>query len=415
MANWKEKLISGGKSMVVDLVKAVAFRSYGLLFNCAARLPVKENRIVLFSLHDANFTDGLGEVELELKKRAAAGGTNYEIIRVDRQDMLAGGKRLLKFLTVDNLRMARAKFIFMNNNFLAMAYMNPNPDTTVVQVWHGQGAFKKFGYDIPQPKKIRKREIGANRNMDYVVCSAPWVKPIYMSAFGLPAEKVLDTGNPVQDYYFREENAGPLACASRRAAFDEKYPDCKNKYLVMYAPTFRDDGSRVLDHMDFARLKAAIDRGLQQGRIYGETMPDGSPLPKECQILLRLHPVEARSVGPVVESGVTDLSHYPDSNALSFLADVMITDYSSICMNFALLEKPTVYYAYDKETYLKDRNFYFDYEDVSGPICTTMDELCATFESRNFAPEKMDYFRNLHFGHPTPGATGRLLDAVGVK
>jgi len=402
------------KSTIKAALKEAAFRFYGFLFSIAARFPVKENRVVLFSLHDASFTDGLGEIEKELKKRTPsvtgrkkhvtsqnAGKTTdalpaYEILRVDRQDMFRGKKALLRFFFADNLKMARAGTIFLNNNFFPMNYMHFNKNTTVVQVWHGQGVFKKFGLDIPQPRRERRLELGVYAKTDYVVCSAPSCKEIYMSAFGLRADQVLPIGNPVQDQYFGP-NVSPAACAARRAAFDRAYPECKGKYLILYSPTFRDDDSSVLAHMDLARLKEAADKGLKD-----------SDIPTESQILLRLHPHDAEANKEVIADYVTNLNHYPNSNELCFLADVMITDYSSICMNMALLDKPMVFYAYDLETFARD--FYFPYETVGGPIAKTMDELCHIFETGNFREEKRRHFRELHFGTPTPGATARLLD-----
>lgn len=383
---------------IKDGIKSLGFRFTALFFNAAAHLPVKKNRIILFSLHNAHFKDALGEVELELKKRPE----DFEIIRVDRNDLFRSKASALKFMIVDAFRMGRAKCIFMNNNYMAMAYMNPNPDTVVVQVWHGQGAFKKFGFDIPQPPEVRAREIGANKNVDYVVCSAPWVKKIYASAFGMREDQVLDIGNPNQDYFFRPENAGEEACKARRAAFDAQYPVCKGKYLVFYAPTFRDDPAAppVLSHVNFSAMKEAVDAYLKK-------RPDG---PKECCILVRLHPKGAGEASFIKGDFVLDMTDYPDGNALCFLSDLMITDYSSICMNMTLLNKPMVFYAYDLDTYLKDRDFYCSYDDVPGPICQTEEALYETLRSGNFREDKLDFFRNLHYGSPDGKATEKLLN-----
>lgn len=378
-------------------IKDLAFRGYGLLFSAVALLPVKQNRVALFSLHDANFTDGLGEVEKELEKR---GG--YDIIHVDRQDLFRGKKALLKFYTLDNIRLARSKYIFLNNNFFPMNYMHFNKEQTVVQVWHGQGVFKKFGLDIPQPPRERALEKGVYAKTDYVVCSGPSCKPIYMSAFGLSEEQVIDCGNPVQDQYFGE-NVSDAAQKTRLEAFLKDYPECKDKYLVLYSPTFRDNGTSVVEQMDFAALKTAVEEGLS-------AHPE---LPSECRILMRLHPHDAEAAAAVSVPGVVDVNHYPNSNDLCFLADAMITDYSSICMNMALLDKPMVFYAYDLEDF--GRDFYFDYNTVGGPVVKTMEELCTVFRERAFLPEKRATFKELHFGTPTDGATARLLDRIGLK
>ncbi|MGX8691800.1 MAG: CDP-glycerol glycerophosphotransferase family protein, partial [Eubacteriales bacterium] len=308
-------------------------------------------------------------------------------------------------MTKDAFTMGRAKTIFINNNFFPFGWVHPNKVTTVVQVWHGQGAFKKFGLDIPQPEEVRKKEVGANRPLSYVTCSAETIRPIYMSAFGLPASKIITTGNPVSDYFFREENVGEAAVAAKRKAFDAKFPQCKGKYLVLYAPTFRDDpdeDASLLSHLDAAALKAAIEAGA--GR--------------EAALLIRLHPNDSsgrEQLQALTEEvdGVLDLTDYPDSNELSVLSDVLITDYSSICMNNALLHKPVVFYAYDLDSFEGDRDFYYPYEEtVGGPVVKTMDDLCRVFEKQDFRTDRLEAFRELHFGVFDGGAAKAMLEQV---
>ncbi len=223
-------------SSLKETVKSVGFRVFAFCFDCGARLPVKKDRVVLFNLMHGGFEGALTETERELAAYAP-----LDLVKVDRNDLERGIGPMLRFMTKDAFTMGRAKTIFINNNFFPFGWVHPNKATTVVQVWHGQGAFKKFGLDIPQPEDVRKKEVGANRPLSYVTCSAETIRPIYMSAFGLPASKIITTGNPVSDYFFREENVGEAAVAAKRKAFDAKFPQCKGKYLVLYAPTFRDD------------------------------------------------------------------------------------------------------------------------------------------------------------------------------
>jgi len=46
-------------------------------------------------------------------------------------------------------------------------------------------------------------------------------------------------------------------------------------------------------------------------------------------------------------------------------SDILITDYSSIYIDFLLTNKPIIFYSFDKNKYLKSRNTYFKYEDVT--------------------------------------------------
>lgn len=385
-------------SSLKEAVKGVGFRVFALAFDLGARLPVKPDRVVLFNLMHGGFEGALTEVETELPK-------SYELLKIDRNDLERGPGPMLRFMTKDAFTMGRAKLLFLNNNFFPFGWVHPNRATTVVQVWHGQGAFKKFGLDIPQPEDVRKKEVGANRPLSYVTCSAETIRPIYMSAFGLPASKIITTGNPVSDYFFREENVGAAAVAAKRKAFEEQYPQCKDKYLVLYAPTFRDDpeeDATLLSHLDAGALKDAIEAGA--GR--------------EAALLIRLHPNDSsgrEQLQALTEQyeGVLDLTDYPDSNELSVLTDVLITDYSSICMNNALLHKPVVFYAYDLDRFEGDRDFYYPYEEtVGGPVVRTMEELCEVFAGQKFRTDRLEAFRKLHFGEFDGGATRAMLEQV---
>ena len=387
-------------------IREAAFRGNALVFNLAAKLPVKEDRVVLFTLTEPGLTGALQETERELKERVCpATGKPYDIQHVDRADLFRGAKKAIHFFVIDAWTMGRAKAIFINNNYFPMGWFHPNKNTSIVQVWHGQGAFKKFGLDIPQPKAVRKKELGAVKPLSYVTCSAESIRPIYMSAFGLRADQVLTTGNPVSDYFFREENVGAAAVAEKRARFDEQYPVCKDKYLVLYAPTFRDtqaEDGPVLAHLDAEALRQAATQGAG----------------KDAVLLVRLHPVDTESRGILRQiateyEGVLDMTDYPDSNELCVLSDVLVTDYSSICMNHALLHKPMVFYAYDMEQFAGGRDFYYPYAStVGGPVVTTMEDLLAVFQVQDFRTSKLEAFRKLHFGDFEGGATKAMLDKV---
>jgi CDP-glycerol glycerophosphotransferase (TagB/SpsB family) len=66
------------------------------------------------------------------------------------------------------------------------------------------------------------------------------------------------------------------------------------------------------------------------------------------------------------------------------LADtaLLVTDYSSIAMEIALLRRPVLYFQFDRETFFtRDHGYapgYFDYErDGFGPVAATTGDLCA--------------------------------------
>ena len=100
---------------------------------------------------------------------------------------------------------------------------------------------------------------------------------------------------------------------------------------------------------------------------------------EEYQLLLRLHSNVATDIeiNPKYEHLIHNVSFYPDSQELLAIADLLITDYSSLFFDFAVTKRPMIFYAHDLELYRdKLRGFYFEYESfVPGPIARNMEQL----------------------------------------
>ena len=297
-------------------------------------------------MHNENFNDSLGAVCEELEKNEKL---KFVFTSREKLKSLSGA---LSFFLVDSRRLAKAKTIFLNDNFLPMAFMKIGPGVKVIQLWHGEGAFKKFGFAIDQPEDVRALEERSNSRLTHVVTTSEGVREIYAEAFGVEKEKVFPLGSPRTDFFFKKENL-----EKARAKLETEYPYLKGKKAVLYAPTFRGDekaDGAILSHFDFERFERELGN--------------------EFALAVRLHPqIHGASKIP---GGVADLTEYPSVQELIAAFDVLVTDYSSICMSFSLLEKPSIFYAYDLENYKGSRDFYFDFEDyVPGPVAKTADEL----------------------------------------
>ncbi|HEY9437483.1 MAG TPA: CDP-glycerol glycerophosphotransferase family protein, partial [Streptomyces sp.] len=93
-------------------------------------------------------------------------------------------------------------------------------------------------------------------------------------------------------------------------------------------------------------------------------------------LLVRAHYLEAAKL-PVCPPGtVVDVSRHHDVSELMALADVLVTDYSSIMFDYALLDRPIVLFAPDLDAYAAERGSYFDLrEKAPGPVAETEEEL----------------------------------------
>ena len=92
-------------------------------------------------------------------------------------------------------------------------------------------------------------------------------------------------------------------------------------------------------------------------------------------MLFRLHPgIRNLNYASNIES-VIDVSLYPDMYELMAESDYFISDYSSTLFEFAGTYKPTFIYASDVDSYINDRGFHFDLNNLPIPVCRNNDEL----------------------------------------
>ena len=368
-------------------MKNIAYKIFACCFNVCTLLPQKK-RAALLSPHMASFTDSLGEVEQELHRRA------IETVRVSGADIrpkklnAASLFRMLRFFTKGAYDLATASTVFLNDNFMPLADLRVRQSASWIQLWHAEGAFKRFGLDIPDlPQDVRQRVLRGNAKLRYVICSSESVAPIYASAFGVAPEKVLPLGSPRADRYMQSSRDAHVQ------AFREKWFGGTDKKVVLYAPTFRDDPAEnraLLRQFDFARFE----------RELGDSF----------QLVLRLHP-QFHDVP--VPDGVLNMTDYPNAGDLIAACDVLITDYSSICLDFALLGKPCVFFAFDLAAYAGSRSFYHDYRAyVPGPVVETFDALPDAVRTADADAQAMQRFVTYNFDTPDGRSVERIADLV---
>ena len=94
------------------------------------------------------------------------------------------------------------------------------------------------------------------------------------------------------------------------------------------------------------------------------------------------------------------------------MTDLLIADYSSIAVEYSLLGRPIILYAFDKEWYLEhDRGFYFDYEETApGPIVETMEELLDCIQEKKWDIAKVKAFAKLHNDYFDADSSKRIVD-----
>lgn len=373
-------------------MKKLFYSLYALFFNLSRILPVKENRIAFVAPHNGGDKDSLGILRSYCE---AKGG--FDIVTIATRDLkidTSGVKALVlsclkaaEFFTLKAKALATAKYVFLNDNFMPMASLNFSKNAVITQLWHAEGAFKKFGLSAPLTDDVRAREKKCSEKFTYVICTSRNLVPVYSEAFGVDESKILPLGAPRIDTLLDKKDVEAI-----RSEFDKTHPECRGKKLILYAPTFRDD-----PETDKSLVKK-IDTEL-----FGRELSD------EYALLIKLHP-QIHSAEPA--KGTVDVTG-GDINELTLISDILITDYSSVCMDFALLCKPCIFYAFDLESYEKERSFYFDYESyVPGVVAKDFATVVEAIKNPRNDGEKLRNFRDFNFDYIDCNNTKRIFERV---
>lgn len=272
--------------------------------------------------------------------------------------------------------LATSRIIILDNYYGFLAAASFKKDVECIQIWHAAGAVKTFGLKDKTIQKRTKRALKRFKKVyqqfHKVVVGSDEFAKIFREAFHLSEENILPTGVPRTDFFYDRERHGKI-----RKQFFRKYPELKGKKIILYAPTYR-------DYEEESRFP------LDVGRLYDRWKG-------EYALLIRLHP----SVHASLEFGdykgfVYDFSRYPEINDLLVIADYLVSDYSSVPFEYAILEKPMIFFPYDLEKYERERGLWKKYEElVPGPIVKSTEELIECIENGAFDREKIREFKEV--------------------
>lgn len=294
----------------------------------------------------------------------------------------------------------RAKYWIFN--FRAMDQWVPKKDQVYVQCWHGT-PLKRLGYDITNSdnamnsvEEIREKYRTDTERFKYLLSPCRFSSEKFRSAWNLDqlgkGDAILEIGYPRNDFLSNFTEADVRRVKEKLGLGDTE------KKIILYAPTWRDNqhdaasGYTYENPVDFDKLR----------RELGE----------EYIILFRAHYLVANSFDfGAYEGFVYNVSDYDDINELYILADLLITDYSSVFFDYAILNRPMYFYMYDMEEYRDEmRGFYLDVSELPGPIVRTEQELADAIHATADKPDREVLAKfNRRFNDLNDGQAARRL------
>ena len=284
-------------------------------------------------------------------------------------------KNIVKFLKL----YATSKVVIVDDYFRLLNLVTKRDEVKLFQLWHACGAFKTFGFTRLGKKGGPKQTDPNHRMYDYAIVSSKEIAKHYAEGFGLSDENVVATGIPRTDIFMDKEYEKNI-----QISFYERYPQLKNKKIMLFAPTFRGNGQMSayypLDAFDIEKAYEGLGG--------------------EYAILIKLHPFcqERFEIPEKYSDFIIDMSEEDELNDLLFVTDLLVTDYSSVIFEASLRDIPMMFYAFDLYDYISSRDFYYDFESfVPGKIVFSENELIACVKNRDFEQEKVNGFKNKFF------------------
>ena len=221
------------------------------------------------------------------------------------------------------------------------------PHQHVLQTWHGT-MLKRLALDRPRvglrTRLAVKRE---SARWDALLAQNTYSSRIFARAYAYD-RPTWDEGYPRNDRLVTDADADSIRSAVGIPA---------GSRVVLYAPTWRDDRTEMVDYLDLTRF--------------------AEELPADHVLLVRGHSRTLRYGRDLEGHRLIDVTRYPNVTDLLEVSDVLVTDYSSVMFDFAATGRPIVFFTPDLAHYSSNlRGFCFDLlAEAPGPIARTRDEL----------------------------------------
>jgi len=364
-------------------VKARAVRAIYRLFT--RLLGPKPGRILFASDQQPKMEGNLLRVHERMVERGL--DKRFDLRTSFRLPGTTGWLRTVRILHL----MATSDVLLLDDYFGLLNTVTVDPRTRVIQVWHAGVGFKSVGYsrfgrtDSPRLSQ-------PHRQYTYAICGSEQLRHVYAEAFGIEEAAIVPTGLPRIDWFL-----DPDRTAAFSEAFYKERPELRGKRIILFAPTFR-GGSYHTASYDYSLIDFDA--------LYEVCGPDTA-------VLFRIHPFvkEPVPIPDAYRDRFYDVTRLPDGLGLLQVTDLLITDYSSIIYEYALLDRPMLFFAPDRAVYAATRGFHRDYEEAApGRVCETFDEVVAAIRTGDFAQEKLARFRAENFDRIDTGAADRVID-----
>lgn len=266
-----------------------------------------------------------------------------------------GKQYFIETESIQGIRQALSAGVWFTSAGLPAYGIGLHKKRLIINLWHGV-PLKKIALLDPNLKKAARIYFKKifSENYTCILTTSHELIPLMARSFAVSEDKIKVWGQPRNDGLFQKNDC--------REILGQLFPDLPEyTKTVLYAPTFRDYGQvQLFPFKDFdqEQLEAFLEE-------------------KNMLLFIRTHVAEQGSAAPYLGKRIRFLGNEQTEDVTGILNifDCLITDYSSIYIDYLLTDKPMIFLPYDRQQYLDGRGMNFDYDDVTpGPKPETFND-----------------------------------------
>lgn len=318
----------------------------------------------------------------------------------DMTNSFPNGIRKVKFYSFKSRYELATARIIISNTKGKLPYIKKKSQY-YIQTWHGGFGVKYIEKDAEQylPQKYVRDSKYDSSITDLILSGSEFQTKVIQDSFWYKGE-IFKKGVPRNDVFFNcsEDVIRQLRI---KYCFDTR---CK---IVIYAPTFRDDESVDAYRLDAASLLKTLEKKTSE----------------DWKLIIRLHPgIAGMSNIFDYDNKIIDGSGYADSQELLIMSDLLVTDFSSMMMDFGIMKKPVLLFITDLEDYVqKCRGVRPLFYHLPFQLCRTNEELCHAvmkFDIVDYT-ERLNAFMDKYFlsyddGHASEYVVERIKERMAL-
>lgn len=340
-------------------------------------LPVDQKQIIMLSRQDNSPSIDFQYIIKDINKRYPEYKIKTLTKRMEKNNIF----QIISYMFhpfVQIYYLATSSICITDGYQISISVLKHKKTLKIIQIWHSLGAIKKFGYQTLNTKKERKiaKIMCMHKNYNAIVSGSEEMTKFFSKAFNYPESSFITCGLPRIDYLLNTEKT------NKKKVYKE-YPELKKEKIALYVPTFRTYNDYKIEELIEEFKKSNI------------------------KLIIKLH--------PRTKIELDEKYKYSKVSSLEMLsiADYVITDYSAIAIEAAILKKPLILFTYDYEKYSKAEGVNTDLsKDLPGYVFDNAKDILKVIKENKYDANILKKYREKYVTNCDCTSTQKLVDYI---